>query len=124
MFVCMGACVGVFVCMYALRIVSMDKILCFINTLIIIVYQSCAFGKVSEISSGDDAEQKRHMDRMHFIIELHLQFVIFVWQVFKNLFKDGLAIQKDRIREVRRYAKEQREKQAKKRQDEIDSLEN
>ena len=61
---------------------------------------------------------------MHFIIELHLQFVIFVWQVFKNLFKDGLAIQKERIREVRRYAKEQREKQAKKRQDEIDSLEN
>ena len=38
MFVCMGACVGVFVCMYALRIVSMDKILCFINTLIINYY--------------------------------------------------------------------------------------
>ena len=88
------------------------------------MYQSCAFGKVTEISSGDDVEQKRPMDRMHFINELHLQFVIFVWQVFKNLFKDGLTIQKERIREVRRYAKEQREKQAKKRQDEIDSLEN
>lgn len=44
--------------------------------------------------------------------------------IFKNLFKDGLAIQKDRIRELRRYAREQRDKQAKKRQDEIDSLEN
>lgn len=44
--------------------------------------------------------------------------------IFKNLFKDGLAIQKERIQEVRRYAKEQREKQAQKRQDEIDSLEN
>ena len=62
MFVCMGACVGVFVCMYALRIVSMDKILCFINNVIIIlVYQSCTFGKVTEIISGDDVEQKRPM---------------------------------------------------------------
>ncbi|KAK7506352.1 hypothetical protein BaRGS_00002464, partial [Batillaria attramentaria] len=44
--------------------------------------------------------------------------------IFKNLFKDGLAIQKERIRDLRRYAKEQRDKQAQKRQDEIDSLEN
>ncbi|KAK7113753.1 centrosomal protein of 95 kDa-like isoform X2 [Littorina saxatilis] len=44
--------------------------------------------------------------------------------IFKNLFKDGLAIQKERIRDVQKYAKEQRDKNALKRQDEIDSLEN
>ncbi|KAL8584916.1 hypothetical protein ACOMHN_043553 [Nucella lapillus] len=44
--------------------------------------------------------------------------------IFKNLFKDGLTIQRERIQEVRRYAKDQRDKQAQKRQDEIDSLEN
>ncbi|XP_025093826.1 centrosomal protein of 95 kDa-like isoform X3 [Pomacea canaliculata] len=44
--------------------------------------------------------------------------------IFKNLFKDGLSIQKERILEMRRYAKDQREKQDQRRQDEIDSLEN
>jgi centrosomal protein CEP95 len=45
-------------------------------------------------------------------------------QIFRNLFKDGLAIQRERIQDVRRYAKEQREKQEERRQNEIDSLEN
>ncbi|XP_064595710.1 centrosomal protein of 95 kDa-like isoform X2 [Liolophura sinensis] len=44
--------------------------------------------------------------------------------LFKKLFRDGLDIQKDRIRELRRYAKEQREIQAQERQNDIDSLEN
>lgn len=44
--------------------------------------------------------------------------------IFRNLFKDGLAIQKERIHEVQRYAKDQREKLATKQQNEIDSLEN
>ena len=45
-------------------------------------------------------------------------------QVFRNLFKDGLAIQKNRIQDVRRYAIEEREIKAKKRKNALDSLEN
>ena len=45
-------------------------------------------------------------------------------QIFKRLFEDGLDIQKQRIREVREYAKEKREALAQKQQNEIESLEN
>ena len=38
MFMCVGAYVCMCVCMYGLRIVSLDKILHFVNTLIIIIY--------------------------------------------------------------------------------------
>ena len=44
--------------------------------------------------------------------------------IFRSLFKDGLNIQKDRIRELRRYAKEQREMRNKRQQDELENLEN
>ncbi|XP_041363421.1 LOW QUALITY PROTEIN: centrosomal protein of 95 kDa-like [Gigantopelta aegis] len=44
--------------------------------------------------------------------------------IFKNLFKEGLDIQKDRIKEIRQYAREKRRTDAEKRQNEIDSLEN
>ncbi|KAL4227155.1 Centrosomal protein of 95 kDa [Mactra antiquata] len=44
--------------------------------------------------------------------------------VFKKLFKDGLEIQKERIKELRKYAKEQRESQAKAQRNEIESMEN
>ena len=45
-------------------------------------------------------------------------------QVFKHLFKDGLEIQRDRIRELRRYAKEEREHRAERQQNELESIEN
>lgn len=45
-------------------------------------------------------------------------------QIFKRLFEDGLDIQKQRIRELREYAKEQRETLAQRQQNEIESLEN
>ncbi|XP_028395507.1 uncharacterized protein LOC114519557 [Dendronephthya gigantea] len=45
-------------------------------------------------------------------------------QVFKNLFEDGLEIQKQRVRELRSYAKEQRELRALKQQNELESIEN
>jgi len=45
-------------------------------------------------------------------------------KIFKQLFEDGLEIQKQRINEMRAYAREQKEKNAKKQQDELDSLEN
>ncbi|CAB4004565.1 centrosomal of 95 kDa-like [Paramuricea clavata] len=45
-------------------------------------------------------------------------------QIFKNLFEDGLEIQKQRVHELRTYAKEQREKRAVRQQNELESLEN
>lgn len=44
--------------------------------------------------------------------------------LFKKLFKDGLDIQKERINELRKYAKEQRASQTKAQRDEIESMEN
>ncbi|XP_021350941.1 centrosomal protein of 95 kDa-like [Mizuhopecten yessoensis] len=44
--------------------------------------------------------------------------------VFKKLFKDGLDIQKDRVKELRKYAKEQRDSQSKVQRNEVESLEN
>ncbi|XP_050392120.2 uncharacterized protein LOC126810852 isoform X2 [Patella vulgata] len=44
--------------------------------------------------------------------------------IFKKLFKDGLAIQKERIQDIRKYSREQRDKQCRLRQDELDSMEN
>ncbi|ESP03773.1 hypothetical protein LOTGIDRAFT_110058, partial [Lottia gigantea] len=44
--------------------------------------------------------------------------------IFKKLFQDGLSIQKERIQDIRQYAREQRNRQAKLRQDELDSMEN
>ncbi|XP_029456617.1 centrosomal protein of 95 kDa isoform X2 [Rhinatrema bivittatum] len=45
-------------------------------------------------------------------------------RMFKNLFEEGLEIQKQRLREVRNYAKEKREAQKKQFEDELQSMEN
>ncbi|XP_033100569.1 centrosomal protein of 95 kDa-like [Anneissia japonica] len=45
-------------------------------------------------------------------------------QIFKKLFEDGLEIQRNRVRELRKYAKEKREEMAVQQQNEIESLEN
>ncbi|XP_030064292.1 centrosomal protein of 95 kDa [Microcaecilia unicolor] len=45
-------------------------------------------------------------------------------RMFKNLFEEGLEIQKQRLREVRLYAKEKREAQKKRFEDELQSMEN
>ncbi|XP_018424771.1 PREDICTED: centrosomal protein of 95 kDa [Nanorana parkeri] len=45
-------------------------------------------------------------------------------RILKNLFDDGLEIQKQRLRELRSYTKEQREEQRKRHQDELESMEN
>jgi len=47
-----------------------------------------------------------------------------VIQIFKQLFNEGLDIQKQRIREMRKYAREQREAKAKKNADQVESIEN
>ncbi|RUS75234.1 hypothetical protein EGW08_016999, partial [Elysia chlorotica] len=44
--------------------------------------------------------------------------------VFRDLFKEALSIQKERIKDVRQYASDHRKRQESRRQDEIDSLEN
>ena len=46
------------------------------------------------------------------------------WQVFKRLFNDGLDIQKERIRELQKYAREQRQQRATRQQQELEALEN
>jgi len=45
-------------------------------------------------------------------------------QVFKRLFNDGLDIQKERIRELRKYAKEQRQERTRRQWEELEALEN
>ncbi|XP_041077444.1 centrosomal protein of 95 kDa-like isoform X2 [Polyodon spathula] len=45
-------------------------------------------------------------------------------RIFKNLFEEGLAIQKKRVRELRSYARDQREEHKKKHKEELESMEN
>ncbi|XP_040187587.1 centrosomal protein of 95 kDa isoform X2 [Rana temporaria] len=45
-------------------------------------------------------------------------------KIMKNLFEEGLEIQKQRLRELRSYTKEQREEQGKRHKDELESMEN
>ncbi|XP_075034105.1 centrosomal protein of 95 kDa isoform X2 [Mixophyes fleayi] len=45
-------------------------------------------------------------------------------RIVKKLFEEGLAIQKQRLRELRSYTKEQREEQTKRHKDELESMEN
>ncbi|XP_005106126.1 centrosomal protein of 95 kDa [Aplysia californica] len=44
--------------------------------------------------------------------------------VFRELFKEALDIQKERIKDIRQYASDQRKRQESRRQNEIDSMEN
>lgn len=46
------------------------------------------------------------------------------WQIFKNLFEEGLEIQKQRLEELRAYAKEKRAEQKRVHQNELESMEN
>lgn len=46
------------------------------------------------------------------------------WQIFKNLFEEGLEIQKQRLRDLRAYAQEKRDEQRREHQNELESLEN
>ncbi|KAM3921295.1 centrosomal protein of 95 kDa isoform 2-T2 [Leptodactylus fuscus] len=45
-------------------------------------------------------------------------------KIFKKLFEEGLELQKQRLREIRSYAKDQREEQRKRHKDELESMEN
>lgn len=45
-------------------------------------------------------------------------------QIFKRTFEEGLELQRERIRELKRYAKERQEQHAKIHQDQLDSMEN
>ncbi|XP_073091888.1 centrosomal protein of 95 kDa isoform X4 [Manis javanica] len=44
--------------------------------------------------------------------------------IFKNLFEEGLQIQKQRLRDLRNYAREKRDEQKRQHQNELDSMEN
>jgi hypothetical protein len=45
-------------------------------------------------------------------------------QIFKKLFDEGLKIQTDRIQDLRKYARDQRDERAKKQRDHLQSIEN
>lgn len=45
-------------------------------------------------------------------------------QMFRQVFEEGLELQKARLREQRVYAKEQRQEHARKHKDEIEAMEN
>lgn len=45
-------------------------------------------------------------------------------KIFKKLFEDALEIQKERIRELRNYAREQRAQEAQRKQNELESIDN
>ena len=45
-------------------------------------------------------------------------------QVFKHLFDEALRIQKERVRDLRHYAKDQRDERTKKHQEELEAMEN
>ncbi|TKC47161.1 hypothetical protein EI555_009144 [Monodon monoceros] len=47
-----------------------------------------------------------------------------VKKIFKKLFEEGLQIQKQRLRDLRNYAKEKRDEQKRQHQNELDSMEN
>ncbi|NXV78594.1 CEP95 protein, partial [Atlantisia rogersi] len=46
------------------------------------------------------------------------------WQIFKNLFEEGLEIQKQRLKDLRAYAQEKRAEQRREHQHELESMEN
>ncbi|XP_069809468.1 centrosomal protein of 95 kDa [Dendropsophus ebraccatus] len=45
-------------------------------------------------------------------------------RIFKKLFEDGLELQKQRLREIRSYAKDQRQEQRRRHKEELESMEN
>ena len=49
---------------------------------------------------------------------------LYVIQLFKRLFAEGLKVQKERMQTLRGYAREQREVRARKQQVDVESLEN
>lgn len=51
-------------------------------------------------------------------------FFFYCWQIFKNLFEEGLEIQKQRLKDLRAYAQEKRAEQRREHQNELESMEN
>ena len=45
-------------------------------------------------------------------------------QIFRRTFEEGLELQRERIRELKKYAKEKQEEHAKRHQDQLESMEN
>lgn len=59
-------------------------------------------------------------------IQTHVMIVCVcvVFQMFKQVFEEGLEVQKARLREQRAYAKDQRQEHQNKHRDQIQSMEN
>ena len=50
--------------------------------------------------------------------------MVSVLQIFRRAFEDGLDIQRERARELQRYAKEKQQSLARRHQEQLESMEN
>ncbi|XP_060058548.1 centrosomal protein of 95 kDa isoform X2 [Erinaceus europaeus] len=81
---------------------------------------------------GDKHSKKKFQDEIEEALRRHDLLTALVKKeyehskrlIFKKLFEDGLQIQKQRLRDLRNYAKEKRNEQKRHHQDELDSMEN
>ncbi|XP_063816876.1 centrosomal protein of 95 kDa isoform X2 [Pseudophryne corroboree] len=86
--------------------------------------QKSAHSKMRE-NRQQVARAKRYYEDYH--VQLRAKFMrsrTREERIFKKLFEEGLALQKQRLRELRSYTKEQREEQRKRHKDELESMEN
>lgn len=74
-------------------------------------------------SSRRERSEKCKSILKHFWESLRLAFFHY-WQIFKNLFEEGLEIQKQRLKDLRAYAQEKRAEQRREHQNELESMEN
>lgn len=82
-----------------------------------------AYPHVNTIPSGDKAAEKCKCKLTSSWESFRFSFFN-CWQIFKNLFEEGLEIQKQRLRDLRVYAQEKRDEQRREHQNELESLEN
>lgn len=75
------------------------------------------------LPSGDKAAEKCKCILKSFWESFRFAFFNF-WQIFKNLFEEGLEIQKQRLKDLRAYAQEKRAEQRREHQNELESMEN
>ncbi|XP_036692580.1 centrosomal protein of 95 kDa [Balaenoptera musculus] len=78
-----------------------------------------------EVESGNDETLSQHSDSIvEYGPKKQRPGTYLRPGIFKKLFEEGLQIQKQRLRDLRNYAKEKRDEQKRQHQNELDSMEN
>lgn len=102
------------------------------------IFQKCSYTALKIVylimlNSYNNHYNHTGSDHKHVPNQLNLfVFVCWTWcvalcvcvQMFRQVFEEGLELQKARLREQRAYAKEQRQEHARKHKDEIEAMEN